>query len=109
MISEESRVRTNPRLPVRQNLHPKAQPTWVERQRVKWFFSGSRTLSIFNPSSNRKRYFFVPSDEVFTSAGSKKLIQALSSNFCRKALATLVIAAKWRAPRPYNHLASRLA
>ena len=38
--------------PVKQNRHPIAQPTWVERQRVKRDFSGIRTLSIRFPSSS---------------------------------------------------------
>ncbi|KJR41349.1 hypothetical protein MCHI_002753 [Candidatus Magnetoovum chiemensis] len=62
-ISKGVRFLLNPIEPVRQNLHPIAQPACEEIHSVRRSLSGIRTLSIVCLSSRLKRYFFAPSDE----------------------------------------------
>jgi hypothetical protein len=59
-----------PAIPVRQKRHLSGQPAWVEMQMVRRRSSGMKTLSMVAPSSRRKRYFIVPSDERDRSATS---------------------------------------
>ena len=73
-ISPAVRFRTSPILPVRQNAHAIAQPTWVEMQKVIAGVSGMKTDSMWRPSARRSRNFSVPSMEVsrWASAGVRQ-------------------------------------
>src|SRR4030042_991561 len=97
-ISETERSLFHPILPVRQNLHPMAHPTCIERQRVRRFLSGIETLSIRFPSQSWKRNFFVPSLLCSTCIGWIAEMKPTWLKSCRKYLERLVISSNEVAP-----------
>ena len=96
-----------------QNLQPILQPAWDETQRVFRSLSGIMTVSMQETSSRpaatgqrtSKRYFRVPSAEVWTSAGESMPTSQLADRASRPALDRLVIWSRERTRLPYSHWA----
>ena len=78
MISAVVRFRRHPSIPLAQNLHPYAQPTWLETQRVRRELrlpsspcvAGISTDSTYEPSPNFQRNFRVVSSDPWMVTGS---------------------------------------
>ena len=87
-------------MPVRQNAHAMAQPTWVEMQKVIAGVSGMKTDSICVPSARRSRNFSVPSTDVSRCASAGVVSVKSRASVARSSRDRSVIAAKsvtpWR-------------
>ena len=90
-ISAADRLPWKPWRPVMQKRQFILQPAWELTQSVLRSPSGIITVSMPAPSPKGKRYFRVPSREVWTSVGATRPGSYFSVSACRPALERLVI------------------
>ena len=99
MISQFSRLRLKPCLPVAQKLQSSAQPTCEEMHRVPRSFSGMKTVSTKLCRSTSSSHLMVPSADFCSATMRGVRMRAICLSFSRSALEMSVMASKSATPR----------
>ena len=107
-ISSSVRLRPAPSCAVAQNLHPSAQPTWLDTHTVRRPRACAMdTVSIRAPSPARSAHFTVPSREAALASGTTAHRSSDSPTSSRSALGQLVTPSQSDAPRRFASAACR--
>ncbi len=107
-ISDAVRLRPGPIAPVAQNLHPSAQPTWLDTHTVRRPSACAiRTASTTAPSTARRPHFTVPSRDSTRASGVRAQNGSDSSRRSRSAAGSVLTSDHPSAPERWASMAWR--